>query len=107
MNVVDKLADKLSNIDRTTDNNINAENINNISLDENIKSTFLDEENFSDDDYITSNNANNNVETNCLALTVRKDYNLVIVKNIFTASGRISWKVLVATAIINFLNLIF
>ena len=46
-------------------------------------------------------------EPNCLALTVRKDYNLVIVKNIFTASGRLSWKVALATIILNFLNMIF
>lgn len=53
---------------------------------------------------------NTNVDTpepNCLALTVRKDYNLVIVKNIFTASGRLSWKIVLSTIILNILNMLF
>lgn len=57
----------------------------------------------------TSNilNVNNTPEPNCLALTVRKDYNLMIVKNIFTASGRLSWKIVLATVVLNFLNILF
>lgn len=51
--------------------------------------------------------SNNIPEPNCLALTVRKDYNLMIVKNIFTASGRLSWKIVLATVVLNFLNMIF
>lgn len=46
-------------------------------------------------------------EPNCLALTVRKDYNLTIVKNIFTTTGRLSWKVILSTLVLNFLNMIF
>lgn len=46
-------------------------------------------------------------EPNCLALTVKKDYNLTIVKNVFTTTGRLSWKVILATIAINFLNMIF
>ncbi len=56
------------------------------------------------------NNSSNETDTpepNCLALTVRKDYNLVIVKNIFTASGRLSWKIVLATVILNILNMLF
>jgi len=48
-----------------------------------------------------------NTQTNCLALTVRKDYNLVILKNIFTTTGKLSWKVIILSAILNLLNLIF
>lgn len=64
----------------------------------------------------TSTNTNFNInndkdketpEPNCLALTVRKDYNLVIVKNIFTASGRLSWKIVLATIVLNILNMLF
>ena len=55
--------------------------------------------NISTEDYIP--------QPDCLALTVRKDYNLVIVKNIFKASGRMSWKVALTTFIINFINLLF
>ena len=46
-------------------------------------------------------------EPNCLALTVKKDYNLTIVKNVFTTTGRLSWKVILATIALNFLNMIF
>lgn len=54
-----------------------------------------------------TNNNNDIPEPNCLALTVRKDYNLVIVKNIFTASGRLSWKIILATVVLNILNMLF
>lgn len=51
---------------------------------------------------------NNNIpESNCLALVVRKDYNLTIVKNVFTTTGRLSWKIALITAIINILNMLF
>ncbi len=51
---------------------------------------------------------NNDVtESNCLALVVRKDYNLTIVKNVFTTTGRLSWKIALITAIINVLNMLF
>lgn len=59
---------------------------------------------------LDTNNITNNTDTpepNCLALTVRKDYNLVIVKNIFTASGRLSWKIVLATVVLNILNMLF
>lgn len=46
-------------------------------------------------------------ESNCLALVVRKDYNLTIVKNVFTTTGRLSWKIALITAIINVLNMLF
>lgn len=52
-------------------------------------------------------NNNDIPEPNCLALTVKKDYNLTIVKNVFTTTGRLSWKVILATIAINFLNMIF
>lgn len=46
-------------------------------------------------------------EPNCLALTVKKDYNLTIVKNVFTTTGRLSWKIALVTSIINILNMLF
>lgn len=47
----------------------------------------------------------NDVETNCLALTVRKDYNLSIIKNGFFTTLRMSWKVAVSTFVLNFIKL--
>lgn len=47
------------------------------------------------------------VETNCLALTVRKDYNLSIVKNSIFTTLRLSWKVALSTFVLNILKLFF
>lgn len=44
-------------------------------------------------------------KTNCLALTVRKEYRLTIVKNITTKSLKITSKVLCAVVILNIMNL--
>lgn len=46
-------------------------------------------------------------EPNCLALTVRKDYNLTIFKNVFTKTGRLSLKVALSTLVLNFLRMLF
>ena len=46
-------------------------------------------------------------ETNCLALTVRKNYNLSIVKNSIFTTLRISWKVALSTLVLNILKLFF
>ena len=48
---------------------------------------------------------NETVETNCLALTVRKDYNLSIVKNTILTTFRFSWKIAFSTLILNILKL--
>lgn len=45
--------------------------------------------------------------TNCVALTVRKDYKLTIVKNIAKKGAKMSWKVALSIAVINFLNTFF
>ena len=46
-------------------------------------------------------------ETNCLALTVRKDYNLSIFKNGIVTTFRVSWKIAVSTFLLNLLKLFF
>lgn len=50
---------------------------------------------------------NNNIDTspNCLALTVKENYQIVAVKNFFKKSFRISWKVALSMVTINFLNM--
>lgn len=35
--------------------------------------------------------------TNCLALTIQEDHKLVLLKNVFLRSIRMSWKVVVST----------
>ena len=50
---------------------------------------------------------NNNIDdtTNCLALTVRENYHMVVVKNFVRKSIRVSWKVALSIFTINFLNM--
>lgn len=50
---------------------------------------------------------NNDIDTatNCLALTVRENYQVVAVKNFFKKSFRISWKIALSMFTINFLNM--
>lgn len=59
---------------------------------------------FKNDEISTQNEDN---QANCLALTVRKDYNLTIIKNIFTTTGRMSLKVALSTFILNILRMFF
>lgn len=53
------------------------------------------------------NKLNNNIDTttDCLALTVRENYHIVVVKNFFKKSFRVSWKVALSMFTINFLNM--
>ena len=47
------------------------------------------------------------VETNCLALTVRKDYNFSIAKNTVFKTIRMSIKVAISTFILNLIKIFF
>ena len=47
------------------------------------------------------------VETNCLALTVRKDYNFAIAKNTVFKTIRIRIKVAISTFVLNIIKLFF
>ena len=47
------------------------------------------------------------VETNCLALTVRKNHNISIFKNTVFTTFRVTFKVAVFTFVLNFLSLFF
>lgn len=80
------------NIDLTSnDNNLKSENI---LSDENVNSKGNDEEKES-------------IETNCLALTVRKDYNFSIAKNTVFKTIRMSIKVAISTFVLNLIKLFF
>lgn len=76
-------------------NNFEVENTtNNTSLEANINSDIERE-------------LNNDIDTatNCLALTVRENYQIVAVKNFLKKSFRVSWKIVLSTVTINFLNM--
>ena len=47
------------------------------------------------------------VETNCLALTVRKDYNFAIARNTVFKTIRMSIKVAISTIVLNLIKLFF
>ena len=56
---------------------------------------------------LITNETNNEFNTNCLALTIRKDYRLTIIENTFNTVKRVSLKVLVNLGMLNFLSMIF
>ena len=68
---------------------------------ENVNEKQDEEKNVSDDEQKET------VETNCLALTVRKDYSLSIIKNSFVTTLRVSWKIAISTFILNLLRFLF
>lgn len=53
------------------------------------------------------NKLNNEIDqkTDCLALTVRDNYQTLVIKNLFKKSARLSFKVALSVFAINFLNL--
>lgn len=54
------------------------------------------------------NNENNNeFVSNCLALTIRKDYRLTILLNIINTIKRVSFKIAFNVGMLNFFNIIF
>ena len=51
--------------------------------------------------------SNEQQKYNCLALTIKKNYNLTIIKNFFFTSNRISLKIFFSSFILNILKLFF
>ena len=89
--------EQLDSIPENTEELKENENVVNISEGDNL---FLD-----DSIKVDSEQKNETVETNCLALTVRKDYSLSIVKNTILTTFRFSWKIAFSTLILNILKL--
>ena len=56
---------------------------------------------------LISDENNNEFSTNCVALTIRKDYRFTIISNVVNAAKRVSFKVLANIGILNFLTMIF
>lgn len=96
-------------------NNLNPDSISEISTIEEVEDSNTIEENTDTSSSTVSSvntatfleNNSDTPEPNCLALTVRKDYNLTIIKNIFTTSGRMSLKIALSTLVLNFLRMFF
>lgn len=95
--------DNNANINNNTNNNINTtSNNNNANNSNNTQPPLESLENLQD-----TQASNDTPKPNCLALTVRKDYNLTIFKNIFTTGKRISLKIAISTLVLNFLRMFF
>lgn len=89
-------------------NNRNPDSISDVSIIEEIDDSQAIKENTTVSSPTTLSENNSDIpEPNCLALTVRKDYNLTIIKNIFTTSGRMSLKIALSTLVLNFLRMFF
>ena len=106
-----------NNIDTNSyDNNIdgssNIELASNNSTSEDLITTTSQEENSALSDTNPKNEMETTaeketVETNCLALTVRKDYNFSIAKNTVFKTIRMSIKVAISTFILNLIKIFF
>lgn len=96
-NSIEKMdIDNNNNTNNSTNNTINNNNNNNNAINS-ITEQLVE----------NSEDANDTPKPNCLALTVRKDYNLTIFKNIFTTSRRMSLKIAISTLVLNFLRMFF
>ena len=124
----------LANLENNTNNSLSAKidsNVNENKLYESVNENFVEanslenSENFESIEVIENTNSTENiidiknnknseisekketVETNCLALTVRKDYNFSIAKNTVFKTIRMSIKVAISTFLLHILRLFF
>ena len=91
------------NEESNTFNDINTTCEENQETSEN-SSQFLEEPIINNEDEKVSEKKET-VETNCLALTVRKNYNISIFKNTVFTTFRITCKITIFTIVLNFLSL--
>lgn len=78
-----------------------------VKIDHNNSSFYIDTLDDVSNKLSEDNNLINNIDTktDCLALTVRDNYHMVVIKNFFKKSFRVSWKVALSIFTINFLNM--
>ena len=89
-------------------NSINEDTSQNINELESISVTGNDQKDIEKLDASSSlEDKKETVETNCLALTVRKDYNFAIAKNTVFKTIRMSIKVAISTIVLNLIKLFF
>lgn len=103
--MLETIQDKKEYTEDTLEANNDGVTANTTNLDN--ETTDNDEKDFESSIFESTDSTSETPEVNCLALTVKKDYNLVVVKNIFTKSGRLSLKILLITTLLHLLNLLF
>ena len=97
---IDLESEKLNYLDQTLDNTDNVEQEN--TSDKNV--TNLD--NTIQEERTTQENESSEV-VNCLALTVKKDYSLSIVKNVVVKSFKNIWRIAISIFTLNFIKFFF
>lgn len=84
---IDNSIEKFNSIESTSENNENSD--------------------ISNQEQISLESEENTEPINCLALTVKKDYNLSVVKNIVIKTLKNTWRVTVSIITLNFLKFLF
>ena len=97
---IDVESEKLNDLDQTLDNTDNVEQEN--TSDKNV--TNLD--NTIQEELTTQENESSEV-VNCLALTVKKDYSLSIVKNVVVKTFKNIWRIAISIFTLNFIKFFF
>lgn len=97
---IDVESEKLNYLDQTLDNTDNVEQEN--TSDKNV--TNLD--NTIQEERTTQENESSEV-VNCLALTVKKDYSLSIVKNVVVKTFKNIWRIAISIFTLNFIKFFF
>ena len=97
---IDVESEKLNDLDQTLDNTDNVEQEN--TSDKNV--TNLD--NTIQEERTTQENESSEV-VNCLALKVKKDYSLSIVKNVVVKTFKNIWRIAISIFTLNFIKFFF
>lgn len=97
---IDVESEKLNDLEQTLDNTDNVEQEN--TSDKNV--TNLD--NTIQEERTTQENESSEV-VNCLALTVKKDYSLSIVKNVVVKTFKNIWRIAISIFTLNFIKFFF
>ena len=104
--IIEDQSDSIENCDC---NDINEEIIDIINKDDikNKKDDIEDKKDIIEDkkDIIEDKKDDIDVSTDCLALIVRENYQMTIVKNLIKKTARFSWKIVLSIFTINLLNL--
>lgn len=100
---------EIEKTDNALENNFDLKSNLEIIKEDNIDTTNNTEQDITIDNSVIDENSEKEeaIEPNCLVLTVRKDYNLSIIKNSFLTTLRVSWKVALSTFVLNILKLFF
>ena len=106
-NLISKEIEYNQKLDECLKNVVISNNAENIT---NIEPNSITSQNNTSISNLSSNedeNKEKTVETNCLALTVRKDYNFSIAKNTVFKTIRMSIKVAISTLVLNLIKIFF